>query len=60
MEQRDDAPLADAAQPGAIPNDQPAAGPAGPEDERAPARPLRSDEPDEEDGHEPADLDEGP
>ena len=32
MEHRDDAPLADEAQPDAIPNDQPAGCPAGPED----------------------------
>jgi hypothetical protein len=32
MEHRDDAPLADEPQAGAIPNDQPAGGPAAPED----------------------------
>lgn len=32
MQQRDDAPLADEPQAGAIPNDQPAGGAPGPED----------------------------
>jgi hypothetical protein len=32
MEHRDDAPLADEPRSGAIPNDQPAGGPTGPED----------------------------
>jgi hypothetical protein len=44
MEQREDAPLADEAQPGAIPNDQPAGGPTGPEDENAPDRPVTTDD----------------
>jgi hypothetical protein len=35
MEHRDDAPLADEPQAGAIPNDQPAGGPPGPEDPAA-------------------------
>ncbi len=37
MQRRDDAPLADEPQAGAIPNDQPAGGPAGPEDPGAAA-----------------------
>lgn len=41
MEHPDDAPLADDGQRGAVPNDQPAGGGAGPEDEQAPQRPVR-------------------
>jgi len=40
MEQRDDAPLADEGDRGAIPDDQPLAGAAGPGDENMPSRPL--------------------
>jgi hypothetical protein len=47
MEHRDDAPLADDGRRGPIPDDQPAGGPAGPEDENMPARPLADDGPQE-------------
>lgn len=50
MEHRDDAPLADEQRPGSIPNDQPVGGAAGPEDEKAPDRPLQSGDDGEQDG----------
>jgi hypothetical protein len=51
MEHPDDAPLADDGQRGAVPNDQPAGGAAGPEDEKAPQRPRHSgDDGDDDDG----------
>ncbi len=49
MEHPDDAPLADDGQRGAVPNDQPAGGAAGPEDEKAPQRPVRSGDDADED-----------
>ena len=48
MEHRDDAPLADEAQPGAVPNDQPAAGEG--EDVGAPAGEPGVEQDDEESG----------
>jgi hypothetical protein len=42
MEHPDDAPLADEGERGAIPDDQPLGGPAGPGDENMPARPVTS------------------
>ncbi|MFP5361370.1 MAG: hypothetical protein ACLGI5_01415 [Thermoleophilia bacterium] len=49
MEHRDDAPLADEPQAGAIPNDQPAGHPPGPEDPGAASRvEVRGDEEDDD------------
>ncbi len=48
MEHRDDAPLADEPQPGAIPNDQPLGGAAGPE--AADASEVDVDADEDEDG----------
>jgi hypothetical protein len=42
MEENDPAPLADDGERGAIPNDQPLGGPAGPGDENMPPRPLKT------------------
>lgn len=52
MEHADDAPLADDGQRGAVPNDQPAGGAAGPEQEKALRRPVQSgdDADDDDDG----------
>ncbi len=49
MEHRDDAPLADEQRPGATPNDQPVGGATGPEDDKAPERPLHSGDDDADD-----------
>jgi hypothetical protein len=48
MEHRDDAPLADEPQPGAIPNDQPAGGGAAPNDPDEPADPPGGEDDDGE------------
>jgi hypothetical protein len=48
MEHRDDAPLADEPRAGAIPNDQPLAGPAGPEDRARDADDRPDDDGDED------------
>lgn len=48
MEHRDDAPLANEPQAGAIPNDQPLTGPAGPEDPATGADDSHDDDDDED------------
>jgi hypothetical protein len=53
MEHSDDAPLADDGDRGPVPDDQPLGGPAGPEDENMPSRPLTPG-PGEEGPREPA------
>jgi hypothetical protein len=54
MEHHDEAPLADDGERSAIPDDQPVGGPAGPEDENMPPRPLTPGRPGEQGPREPS------